>query len=109
MFGRGSVSAQPELGIEGAEEDVSDVERPKWTLFENGLELVAVAGPPTGWITTDQERSHGWVSPSCRRPWRAKSDRPRSCSARLDAPIAVRRYGQRRATGVNASSRPRSS
>ena len=39
MFGRGSVSAQPELGIEGAEEDVSDVERPKWTLFENGLEL----------------------------------------------------------------------
>ena len=50
-------SAQPELGVEGAEEDVRHVERPERAFLEDRLELVAVAGPPAGGIETDQERS----------------------------------------------------
>jgi hypothetical protein len=50
-----AVPAQPELGIEGAEEDVSDIERPEWAFLEDRLEFVAVAGPPSGGITTDQK------------------------------------------------------
>ena len=46
----GAASAQPKLGIEGAEEDVRDVERPERPFLEDRLELVAVAGPPAGGI-----------------------------------------------------------
>jgi hypothetical protein len=48
-------SAQPELGVEGAEEDVDQIERPERTFCENGFELVAIAVPPEGGVTTDQE------------------------------------------------------
>ena len=88
---RGPLSALMEVGIEGAEEDVGDVERTERALLEEGLELVAVARPPEGGIELDQERCHGWLSPSCRSPCWANADRPRSCSARFAAPIAVRR------------------
>jgi hypothetical protein len=50
-----AVSAQPKLRVEGAEEDVSDIERPEWPLVKERLELVAVASPPAGGITTDQK------------------------------------------------------
>src|SRR6185503_1733007 len=91
--------AQPELGVEGAEEDVGHIERTERTFLENRRELLAVAGPPPGGIAPDQERPHGDGLPSWRRPIWANSDRPRSSSARLDAPTAVRRYGRRRSTG----------
>jgi hypothetical protein len=50
----GPSSAQPELGVEGTEEDVGHVERPERAFLEDGLELVAVAGPPAGGIAAEQ-------------------------------------------------------
>ena len=60
----GPTSAPPELGVEGAYEDVRHVERAERAFLEDRLELVAVAGPPPGRITTDQERPHDGVWPS---------------------------------------------
>ena len=48
-------SAQPKLGVDGTEEDVRHVERPERAFLEDRLELVAVASPPAGGITTDQK------------------------------------------------------
>jgi hypothetical protein len=50
-----AVPAPPELGVEGAEEDVRHIERPEWAFLEDRLEFVAVAGSPSGGITTDQK------------------------------------------------------
>jgi hypothetical protein len=59
-----ALPAQPELGIEGAEEDVRHIERAEGAFLEDRVEFVAVAGAPPGGIATDQERPHGEVLPS---------------------------------------------
>ena len=87
----GVTSAQPEPSVERAEQDVGHVERAEWTFFEDRVEFLAISGSPASRVAADQERPHGGVSPSWRRPIWANSDRPRSCSARFDAPTAVRR------------------
>jgi hypothetical protein len=54
----GTVSAQPELGVHRAEEDVCDVERSEWAFLKEHLELIAIPGPPAGGIQADEERTH---------------------------------------------------
>ena len=50
-----AVPAQPELSVEGAKEDIRYIERPEGAFLEDRLEFVAVAGPPSGGIATDQK------------------------------------------------------
>jgi hypothetical protein len=50
-----AAAAQPELGVEGAEEDVGHVEGSERAFPEDRLELFAVASAPAGGVTADQE------------------------------------------------------
>ena len=54
---RGSV-AEMEMGIDGGQDDVGDVERPEVARFKERAELVAVPGSPPGRIEAQQDRNH---------------------------------------------------
>lgn len=79
-----------EPGVDGATDDVEPIEWVRWTLREEGQELVLVAFPPRAWIEGD-EPGHRAASRSRSSPVLANPASPSSCTLSVVAPSAVRR------------------